>query len=99
MPSVLPELSDHQITQAMKDYGGGFVKQLGHLYRLADETNQDRIKAAWPELWQNYTEIALATRCPECGQSNILNRWRWSSRSRWSDFKECEDCGHQFGHN
>ena len=100
MPSVLPELSDHQITQAMKDCGGGFVKQLGHLYRLADETNQARIKAAWPELWQNYTEMAERLRCPECGQSNILNRHHDGNIvTPECDFKECEDCGHQFGHN
>lgn len=94
MPNVLPELSDHQITQAMKDCGGGFVKQLGHLYRLADDLNKAKIKECWSEYWQTYTEMALAARCPECGKSNILR-----IATPKCDFKECEDCGHQWGHN
>ena len=100
MPNVLPELSDHQITQAMKDCGGGFVKHLGHLYRLADEINQARIKACWPEYWQKYSVIAESLRCPECGQSNILDRHHDGNMlAPECEFKECEDCGHQFGHN
>ena len=100
MSNVLPELSDYQITQAMKDYGGGFVKQLGQLYRLADDPNKAKIKECWSEYWQTYSEMAERLRCPECGNSNILHRHHDGNIAVPDcDFKECEDCEHQFGHN
>jgi len=50
--------ADWAITEAMIVYGGGFVQQLGALYRQADEDNQRRLKAAFTEYWARYREIA-----------------------------------------
>ena len=41
----------------MKAYGGGFVKGLCMALRSADETNQEKIKATWPDLWKQYLEM------------------------------------------
>lgn len=49
---------DWEITAAMITYGGGFVAALGALYRRADPMNQVRLKAAFPEYWQEYAELA-----------------------------------------
>jgi hypothetical protein len=51
-------MTDYDISNAMIAYGGSFVQQLGKLFRLADDDNQARIKAAWPEYWKNYEELA-----------------------------------------
>lgn len=48
------------IPEAMIRMGGGFVKALGNLYRKADLENQRRLKAAFPEYWEEYGFIALA---------------------------------------
>lgn len=50
--------NDWKITEAMIIFGGGFVSQLGKLFRLADRDNQLRLKLAFPEYWKSYTEIA-----------------------------------------
>lgn len=95
-----PEVTDHQVVWAMDECGGDFVKLLGKLFRRADSDNQARIKAAWPEYWEKYTDVADRLRCPECGASNILKRNHdgMTSGVPECDFKECEDCGHQWGH-
>ena len=49
---------DWQVVQAMKHYGGSFVKTLSSLWFLADEDNQRRIKEAWPEYWAEYDMMA-----------------------------------------
>ena len=46
------------ITEAMIRYGGGFVKGLGQLYRIADQINQRKLRAAFPEYWIRYSEIS-----------------------------------------
>jgi hypothetical protein len=51
-------MDDHQITEAMIQYGGSFVKGLGHLYRLADHHNKKRIRATFGDYWDKYTQIA-----------------------------------------
>lgn len=52
-----PEDTDYGVTEAMRCYGGGFVSLLAQLYRQADPDNRQRIKAAWPEYWTQYTEL------------------------------------------
>ncbi len=51
-------MTDDDITQAMFTFGGSFVSKLGTLWRLADDENRARIKAAWPEYWKEYAELA-----------------------------------------
>lgn len=45
---------DYYVVEAMTAYGGGFVKALAEAARRADPENLARIKAAFPELWQEY---------------------------------------------
>lgn len=49
---------DHQTIEAMKRYGGGFVKALADAALLADDINLERLKAAFPEYWKKYSDMA-----------------------------------------
>jgi len=51
-------LTDYAITEAMLRYGGGFVADLGALFRRADAENQAILKAAFAHVWAEYAEIA-----------------------------------------
>jgi hypothetical protein len=51
-------VTDYEITDAMIVYGGHFVSKLGRLFRLADEHNQAKLKAAFPEYWREYATLA-----------------------------------------
>jgi hypothetical protein len=41
----------------MIEYGGTFVERLGRAWIAADSDNQARLKAAFPEYWEEYAEI------------------------------------------
>jgi len=81
------ELTDFQITETMRKKGGGFVSRLGVLFRHADENNQAKLKEAFAAYWYRYA--AITQRCPECGQTDIMQLPEWF---------QCEDCNHQWGH-
>lgn len=49
---------DLKVIEAMEKYGGSFVVALAQAARRADADNLARIKATWPEYWQQYTEMA-----------------------------------------
>lgn len=49
--------TDYDVIQCMYRYGGGFVRTLAQLFEKGDPENQRRIKAAWPEYWQQYAEM------------------------------------------
>ena len=51
-------ITDWDITQAMTSMGGSFAAALAEAYRCADQFHQERIKAAFPELWAHYTDLA-----------------------------------------
>lgn len=40
------------------EYGGSFVRKLGAAALVADEQNLRRIKATWPEYWEQYARMA-----------------------------------------
>lgn len=50
--------TDWEIVRTMERFGGSFVRTLGQLCHLADPDNLQRIKAAWPEYWLEYAEMA-----------------------------------------
>jgi len=50
---------DYAITEAMITYGGSFNAGLGRLFRVADDVNQAKLKAAFPEYWITYRELAM----------------------------------------
>lgn len=49
---------DFKVIEMMRQYGGSFVKALGLAARYADPDNLERIKKAWPEYWQKYSDLA-----------------------------------------
>jgi hypothetical protein len=51
-------LSDSTVIKAMRQWGGGFVSALAEAATRADSDNLRRIKEAWPEYWQKYSDMA-----------------------------------------
>ncbi len=49
---------DRNALFAMLEYGGSFTKALARLAFAADEDNYARLKAAFPEIWAKYGEMA-----------------------------------------
>lgn len=49
---------DMQTIEAMERYGGSFVVALAQAARRADRINLGKLKAAFPEYWQQYTQMA-----------------------------------------
>lgn len=48
---------DLKTIEAMEKYGGSFVVALAQAARRADKNNLERIKLAFPEYWQQYTQM------------------------------------------
>jgi predicted oxidoreductase (fatty acid repression mutant protein) len=57
------EEHDHAkaVATAMRQYGGDFVHALGLALLYADFDNTRRLKAAWPEYWERYSNFARMT--------------------------------------
>jgi hypothetical protein len=55
------EISMTPTIQAMQRHGGHFVRSLAAAWLAADESNRERIQAAFPELWIRYARIAALT--------------------------------------
>jgi hypothetical protein len=49
---------DLRVQAAMSMYGGSFVQALAEAFVCADLENRRRIKATWPEYWEQYTNLA-----------------------------------------
>ena len=49
---------EHKAVDAMARFGGGFVSALALAWRRADSENQSRLREAFPELIEQYSEIA-----------------------------------------
>ena len=54
-------------TEAMKAYGGSFVKKLAELIQIADEENLDRLQKAFPATFAKYVVLGqqLKNQWPE----------------------------------
>jgi hypothetical protein len=50
--------TEEQIVNAMTEYGGSFVQALANAFRKADDGNAERIRLAFPEIWNIYTNLA-----------------------------------------
>jgi len=48
---------EHDTLCEMEQHGGGFVRALATAYRFADPDNRRRIKSAFPEIWERYSEM------------------------------------------
>jgi hypothetical protein len=53
----MSEIRDYDVALAMVTYGGSFVAALGQAWMRADEHNGQKIKAAFPEYWDEYREF------------------------------------------
>ena len=56
------QIDDYAIVQAMARFGGSFAKALSDVAHKADPENLARLKAAFPELWTEYAEMARLAR-------------------------------------
>jgi len=64
-------MTDFEITRAMVRYGGSFTSRLGQLFQAGDPDNQARLKAAFPEYWEKYAELAemqSRRKARDCGE-------------------------------
>ena len=50
---------------AMLKSGGGFVKALSECFRRADDSNFRRLRAAFPDYWNQYEARAIQLRDAE----------------------------------
>lgn len=50
---------DIGVIDAMRKYGGNFVKHLAALYIAADPDNRERIKDAFVEVWMKYLAMSM----------------------------------------
>lgn len=78
---------DYDIVEAMLKYGGGFVADLGALFRRADAENQAILKTAFAHIWREYAEIVELKQpphCPVCGSYT----WMYQGGKQ-----VCADCG------
>ena len=50
---------DHRIVEAMSKYGGSFAKAIAKAALLADEHNYNKLKQAFPELWERYESFVF----------------------------------------
>jgi len=55
-------VTEYDVLSAMQYHGGSFVQALAVAWFRADEENVARLKAAFPELWQEYADLAARTR-------------------------------------
>ncbi|MFA6158878.1 MAG: hypothetical protein WC763_04650 [Candidatus Paceibacterota bacterium] len=53
---------DYWTLEAMRKFGGGFVKALGNAGAQADKNNLERLKKAWPEYWKEYEHMGESLR-------------------------------------
>lgn len=52
------EPTDNAVLFTMGLYGGSFASALSKAWQLADPDNFARLRAAFPELWEKYRELA-----------------------------------------
>jgi len=58
---MISEKDDWTI-EAMRAYGNGFQKQLAELATIADGIERNKIKSAWPSVWQKFSKLGQRMR-------------------------------------
>lgn len=51
-------VSDHEILTTMEQFGGSFASNLAKAWFNADAQNSARLRAAFPDLWEEYRKFA-----------------------------------------
>ena len=74
-------MSDYEITEAMIRYGGGFVSRLGQLWQWADDSNQQWLKAAFPDYWTEYAELAKLRARTLTEGAAVRESWRFADEA------------------
>lgn len=54
----MSNVDDFDVLRAMERYGGGFIRSFAALMRHADHHNFSRLKAAFPDYWEEYKTMA-----------------------------------------
>lgn len=54
----MPTEFDYDVVRAMEKFGGSFVKALAECFGRADSVNFEKLKTAFPNIWNEYKEIA-----------------------------------------
>jgi hypothetical protein len=62
-------IADWDVIEAMIKFGGSFVHALGTAYRAADASNQAKLKAAFPDYWTKYADIARRAEGPHATEN------------------------------
>ena len=57
-------MTDIEIAICMKEMGGSFASALGECFLRADAGNRERLKAAFPDLFEQYLELAQIRKAP-----------------------------------
>ena len=50
---------DSRIIEAMSNYGGSFAKAIANAAKVADSENYNKLKQAFPELWERYESFVF----------------------------------------
>lgn len=61
-PSDPDPVSDYEIAEAMRKYGGGFVAALGEAWFRGDDDNRFKLLRAFSEYVEEYRELARLKR-------------------------------------
>jgi len=59
---MIPEDEKIAVQEAMKQWGGNFVKCLGDALTYADLINAQKIKDTWPTFWAEYRREGMKKR-------------------------------------
>ena len=52
-------IQDFRIIDAMSQYGGSFAKAIANAAKVADSDNYNKLKQAFPELWERYESFVF----------------------------------------
>lgn len=52
-------IQDSRIIDAMSQYGGSFAKAIANAAKYADNDNYNKLKTAFPELWERYEKFVF----------------------------------------
>ena len=53
---------ERDVIDEMNNYGGSFIRALARAFEYADDANFRRLKAAFPDYWARYEELATKAR-------------------------------------
>lgn len=65
--------TDEQVIDMMEQYGGSFVKAIAKAFRCADLVNTAKLKATFPEYWNQYRDFAQTKSIIESHKSQDNN--------------------------